>query len=116
MKKDVKLCLQKKGLKCYNCYLNKKNEHRNVQSARKVVRDVPVVAGGARRGVAGLPAVLHEGRGRPRAVHGVERPVAYTRDGLPALGEVGKDVHSLKGAGRGANGAKRTVDGARQKR
>ena len=67
-------------------------EHRNVQSVGKEVRDVPVVAGGAWRGDAGLPAVLREGRGGARAVHGLERPIAHARDGLPALGEVGETV------------------------
>ena len=56
------------------------------------MRDVPVVAGGARRGAAGLPAVLREGRGGARAMHGLERPAAHARDGLPAMGEVGKVV------------------------
>ncbi len=67
-------------------------EHRNVQSVGKEVRDVPVVAGGAWRGDAGLPAVLREGRGGARAVHGLERPTAHVRDRLSALGEVGEAV------------------------
>ena len=37
------------------------NERRSLQCVGKEVRDVPVVAGGARRGAAGLPAVLREG-------------------------------------------------------
>ena len=56
------------------------------------MRDVPVVAGGAGRGAAGLPAVLREGRGGARAVHGLERPGAHARDSLSALGEVGEAV------------------------
>ena len=68
------------------------HDHRNVQSVGKEVRDVPVVAGGARRGAAQLPALLREGRGGARAVHGPERPIAYIRDGLPALGEVGETM------------------------
>lgn len=58
------------------------------------MRDLPVVAGDAGRGVAGLPAVLCEGRGGARSVHGLERPGAHARDSLPALGEVGKVVVS----------------------
>ena len=67
------------------------------------MRDVPVVAGGARRGTAGLSAVLREGRGGARSVHGLERPDAHARDGLPALGEVGEAVngHQLLVYGRG---------------
>ena len=61
------------------------------------MRDVPVVAGGAWRGDAGLPAVLREGRGGARAVHGLERPDAHACDGLPALGEVGEVVNGLVG-------------------
>ena len=61
------------------------------------MRDVPVVAGGAGRGAAGLPAVLREGRGWTCTVHGVERPGAHARDGLPALGEVGEAVNGLVG-------------------
>ena len=56
------------------------------------MREVLVVAGSAWRGAAGLPAVLREGRGGTRAVHGLERPGAHARDGLPALGEVGEAV------------------------
>ena len=37
------------------------HEHRSVQSIGKEVCDVSVVAGGAWRGAAGLPAVLCEG-------------------------------------------------------
>ena len=61
------------------------------------MRDVSVVAGGAWRGAAGVPAVLREGRGGARVVHGVERPVAHARDGLPALGEVGEAVNGHVG-------------------
>jgi len=63
-----------------------------VQSVGKEVRDVPMVVGGAWRGDAGLPAVLREGRGGARAVHGLERPVAHARHRLPALSEVGETV------------------------
>ena len=56
------------------------------------MRDVPVVAGGAGRGAAGLSAVLREGRGGSRAVHGVERTVAHTCNYLPALVEVGEAI------------------------
>lgn len=52
-----------------------------------------LVAGNAGRGAAGLPAVLREGRGGARAMHGVERPAAHARDRLPALGEVGEVVN-----------------------
>ncbi len=56
------------------------------------MRDVPVVAGGARRGTAGVSAVLREGRGRARPVHGLERSAAHACDHLPALVEVGEVV------------------------
>ena len=36
--------------------------------------------------------VLCEGRGEASSVHGVERPVAHTRNHLPALVEVGEAV------------------------
>ena len=58
---------------------------------------MPMVAGGAGRGAAGLPAVLREGRSRSRSVYGVERPVTYASDHLPALGEVGKAVNGHVG-------------------
>ena len=70
-----------------------RHERSGIQSVGKEVRDVPMVAGGAGRGAAGLPAVLREGRGGARAMHGLERPVAHARDGLPALGEVGEAVN-----------------------
>ena len=53
---------------------------------------VRVVAGGAWRGAAGLPAVLCEGRGGARAVHGLERPAAHAGNHMPAMGEVGETV------------------------
>ena len=61
------------------------------------MRDVSVVAGGAWRGDAGLPAVLREGRGGARTVHGLERPTAHVRDRLSALGEVGEAVNGHGG-------------------
>ena len=73
------------------------NECSSIQSVGTEVRDLPVVAGGAWRGAVGLPAVLREGRGETRAMHGVERPIAHARDGLPALGEVGEAVNGLVG-------------------
>ena len=73
------------------------NECSSIQSVGTEVRDLPVVAGGARRGAARLPAVLREGRGGARAMHGLERPVAHARDGLPALGEVGEAVNGHVG-------------------
>lgn len=73
------------------------NECSSIQCVGTEVRDLPVVAGGAGCGAAGLPAVLREGRGWSRAMHGVERPVAHARDGLPALGEVGEAVNGLVG-------------------
>ena len=77
------------------------------------MRDVPVVAGGAGRGAARLPALLREGRGGARAVHGPERPIAHARDGLPALGEVGKAVVG-KPMGTGPDGILATKDRRRQ--
>ena len=68
------------------------HERCSIRNDGAEVRDVPVVAGGARRGAAQLPALLREGRGGARAVHGPERPIAYIRDGLPALGEVGETM------------------------
>ena len=53
---------------------------------------MPVVAGGARRGAAWLSAVLREGRGGARAMHGLERPAAHAGNHMPAMGEVGKVV------------------------
>lgn len=64
----------------------------NVQDVRKKMRDVPVVAGGTWRGAAGLSTLLRESRGRARAVHGVERSIAYARDHLSEMGEVGEDL------------------------
>lgn len=64
------------------------------------MRDVPVVAGDAWCRGAGLPAVLREGRGGARAVHGLERSVAHARDRLPSLDEMGEAVKSvLSGCG-----------------
>ena len=71
------------------------NECSSIQSVGTEVRDLPVVAGGAGCGAAGLPAVLREGRGWSRAMHGVERPGAHARNHLPALGEVGEGVPNL---------------------
>lgn len=70
----------------------KHHEYNGLQNVGKEVRDMPVVAGGARYRDAGLPAVLCEGRGGARAVHGLERPVTHARDRLSALGEVGEVV------------------------
>ena len=53
---------------------------------------MPVVAGGARRGAAGISAMLCEGRGETRSVLGVERTATHACDHLPALGAVGKAV------------------------
>ena len=68
-----------------------------MQSVGTEVRDLPVVAGGAWRGAAGLPTVLREGRSGARPMHGIERPGAHVRDGLPALGEVGEAVNGHVG-------------------
>ena len=73
------------------------NECSSIQSVGTEVRDLPVVAGGAGRGVAGLPAVLREGRVWTCTVYGTERPYAHARDGLPALGEVGEAVNGHVG-------------------
>ena len=67
-------------------------ERSSIQSIRKEVRDVPVVAGGAQRGAAWLSAVLREGRGGARAVPGAQGPAEDARHDVPEMEQVGEAV------------------------
>ena len=58
--------------------------------------DLPVVAGGAGRGVAWLSAILREGRGETGSMHGVERPVSDSRNHLSTLVKVGEAVIDVR--------------------
>ena len=54
--------------------------------------DVPVVAGRARIRNAQLPALLREGRGWTRAVHGAQGPTEDARHDLSKMEHVGETV------------------------
>ncbi len=68
------------------------HEHSGLSCYREKVRDVPMVAGRARNRNAQLPALLCEGRGWARSVHGAERPAKDARDYLSKMEQVGKTV------------------------
>ena len=56
------------------------------------MRNVPVVAGRARDRDAQLPALLCEGRGKARAVHGAQGPTEDARHDLSKMEHVGEVV------------------------
>ena len=71
------------------------NEHSNLQNNRKEVRDVPVVARGARDRDAQLPALLRESRGWVRNVHGAQgaaKDACHDLSKVEFVGEVVKVV------------------------
>ena len=70
------------------------------------MRDVPVVAGCAWDRDAQLPAILCEGRGKARAVHGAQGPAEDACHDLSEVGDVGETVAPTND--KGATNVKRT--------